>query len=88
MNIELPMCLLNWINLDNIDWDWLGCNQSLGAIQLLEKNPNKIDWWSLSSNPSEGAMNLLEKNPDKIDWQELSWNSSKRCNTVARKKSR
>ncbi len=44
MNIKLPMCLLNWINSDKIEWGWLSMNPSEGAMNLLENNPNKIDW--------------------------------------------
>ncbi len=36
-------------------------NSSEGAMQLLEKNPDKIDWDMLSGNSSKGAMQLLEK---------------------------
>ena len=74
MSLELPMCLLDWINKDNLDWFWLSQNSSYGAIQLLEKNPDKISWNHLSSNPSEGAIQLLEKNPNEIHWCYLSTN--------------
>ena len=42
MNVQLPMCLLDWINPDKITWESLSTNPS--AIQLLEKNQDKIDW--------------------------------------------
>ena len=74
MNVELPMSLLDWINPDKICWEYFSWNSSEGAMQLLEKNPDKIRWWHLSENPS--AMRLLEKNLDKIDWYFLSNNSS------------
>ena len=76
MNVELPMCLIDWIDTNDINWHWLSENNSQGAIQLFKKYPEKIDWDWLSRNPSEGAMRLLEKNPDKINWDWLSRNPS------------
>jgi len=61
MNVKLPMCLWDWINKDKINWDYLSCNLSEGAIRFLEKNQDKINWKHLSGNPSEGAIRLLEK---------------------------
>jgi len=57
MNVNLPMCLLDWINPNKIDWYTLSYNSS--AMHLLEQNPDKICWWALSENPS--AIHLLEK---------------------------
>jgi len=37
-------------NQDNIDWEWLSCNEN--AIHLLEQNQDRIDWDELSGNPS------------------------------------
>ena len=51
MNVELPMSLLDWINPDKICWEYFSWNSSEGAMQLLEKNPDKIRWWHLSENP-------------------------------------
>ena len=83
MNVELPMCLLDWIGSTHIKWEkeYLSLNRSEGAaMQLLEKNPNKIKtWYGLSRNPSESAIQLLEQNQDKIDWYNLSKNPSKRA---------
>ena len=62
--------LLDWIDPEKIDWDYLSENPS--AIHLLEKNQEKIDWQQLSRNPA--AIHLLEKNPKKIDWMFLSRN--------------
>jgi len=59
MNIELPMCLLNWIHPNKINWMYLSGNESEGALQLLEQNPDKIDWEWLSTNQS--AIQLLKK---------------------------
>ena len=62
MNVELPMCLLNWINPDKINWCYLSSNTSEGAMQLLETNLDRINrycWEKLSVNPS--AIQLLEK---------------------------
>ena len=49
-NLELPMCLLDWIDKDNLNWDCLSRN--INAIQLLRENPDKINWYNLSKNPS------------------------------------
>ena len=62
--------LLDWINIDKIDWMHLSRNPA--AIHLLEANPQKIDWYWLSENPA--AIHLLEANPDKIDWYWLATN--------------
>ena len=74
MNVELPMCLIDWIDTDDINWHRLTENNSQGAIQLFKKYPEKINWDWLSRNPSEGAMRLLEKNQDKINWSLLCKN--------------
>ncbi len=37
MNVQLPMCLLDWIHPDKINWSGLSKNPSESAIQLLEK---------------------------------------------------
>jgi hypothetical protein len=68
--VKPKMKLLDWILLDNLDWDWLSENPN--AIQLLEQNMDKIDWDALSENPN--AIHLLEQNMDKIDWVYLSTN--------------
>ena len=70
MNVELPMCLLDWIDKDKIDWRYLSLNPN--AIDLLKANPDKIIWWYLSLNPN--AIDLLKANQDKIDWHCLSQN--------------
>ena len=62
--------LLNWIDIENLDWN--GLSENPAAIHLLEANQNKIDWGWLSQNPS--AIHLLEANPDKINWYSLSKN--------------
>ena len=62
--------LLEWVNIDKIDWRELSINPA--AIHILEQNMDKIDWNSLSRNPA--AIHLLEKNVHKIDWLWLSIN--------------
>ena len=62
--------LLNWINIDNLDWTYLSLNPY--AIHLLADNQDKIDWSQLSLNPT--AIHLLEANPDKINWDCFSRN--------------
>ena len=73
MNVELPICLLDWINNDKIHWYGLSKNPSEGAMQLLEKNQDKIHWQFLSGNYSKHAIQLLEKNQDKIVWFSEPW---------------
>jgi hypothetical protein len=50
MNTELPMCLLDWIDKDKLDWTQLSKN--VNAIQMLKENPLQIDWTHLSKNPN------------------------------------
>ena len=38
------MQLLSWINQTNLNYRSLSLNPSDGALELLEKNPEKIDW--------------------------------------------
>ena len=65
--------LLDWIDKDKIDWDWLSSNPN--AIDLLKDNQDKINWYSLSSNPN--AIKLLkerikyENNLDYNEYKEL-----------------
>ena len=68
--VKPKMELLDWVLLDNLDWEIL--SQNTNAIHLLEKNMDKIDWYELSSNPN--AIHLLEQNMDKINWIVLSRN--------------
>jgi len=72
MNTELPMCLLDWIDKDKLDWSQLSRNPNAEAIALLKENPLKIDWYYLSLNVN--AIALLKENPLKIDWRCLSCN--------------
>ena len=37
-NLELPMCLLDWIDKDKINWSALSSNPNAEAIALLKKN--------------------------------------------------
>ena len=62
--------LINWIDVEKLDWDMLSIN--INAINLLKENPNKINWKYLSMNPS--AIELLKENQDKIYWYNLSSN--------------
>ena len=50
--------LVDWIDIEKLNWDALSFNISDGAIHLLEVNQHKIDWYKLSANPS--AINLLK----------------------------
>jgi hypothetical protein len=68
--VKPKMKLLDWIPLDNLDWDTLSENPN--AIHLLEQNMDKINWTNLSLNPN--AIHLLEQNIDEIDWNMLSRN--------------
>ena len=74
MNTELPMCLLDWIDKDKLNWTQL--SQNPNAIELLKENPLKINWHYLSFNPNAEAIALLKENPLKIDWYHLSQNPS------------
>jgi len=67
--------LIDWINIENLDWDMLSQNKN--AIDLLKAFPDKINWKNLSKNPN--AIELLSKNQDKINWKNLSsnWNAIK-----------
>ena len=71
-NLELPMCLLDWIDKDNLNWDYL--SQNINAIQLLRENPDKISWIRLTQNSSLDAIQLLKENPLQIHWTHLSLN--------------
>jgi len=79
--------LLDWIDKDKIDWDYLSSNSN--AIDLLKKNQDKINWDYLSENPN--AIDLLKNRikyeksltdaqfnqlENKINWQSLSKNQN------------
>ena len=59
MNVELPMCLLDWI--DKYKLEWWGLSLNPNAINLLKANQDKIDWYELSENP-----NIFTYNYDKM----------------------
>ena len=44
------MKLLNWVNIDKINWVYLSRNPN--AMYLLEQNKDNIDWDNLSRNPN------------------------------------
>ena len=48
--------LLEWINIDNLNWDNLSKNPN--AIKLLKENLDKINWNYLSENPN--AIDILK----------------------------
>ena len=62
--------LLDWIQMETLDWSWLSENPN--SLPILEKNLDKVCWTSLSLNPN--AIHLLETNIDKVDWYWLSKN--------------
>ena len=64
------MNLLNWININDLDWSSL--SQNINATQLLQQNQDKIDWDNLSFN--ENAIHLLEQNINRVNWGNLSEN--------------
>ena len=68
--IPPPMKLLDWVDLEKINWTLLSRNPS--AIELFRENPEKINWSYLSSNPT--AIELLRANTEKIIWSCLSSN--------------
>ena len=70
LNFRQIHCLLDWININEIQWTTLCSNPN--AILLLEANKDKINWAILSDNPN--AIHLLEANQDKIHWNWLSLN--------------
>ena len=69
-NLELHMCLRDWIDKDKLNWICLSSN--VNAVALLRENPDEINWTNLSSNSN--AVALLKENPDKIHWTNLSEN--------------
>ena len=77
--------LLDWIDENKLDWEFLSKNPN--SIDLLKERikyekaltdaqfnrlENKINWKSLSENPN--AIDLLKENQDKINWFVLSSN--------------
>jgi hypothetical protein len=70
MNVKLPMCLLDWIDVNKLIWLYLSLNPN--AIDLLTANQDEIYWTHLSLNPN--AIDLLTANQDKIVWHMLSSN--------------
>ena len=58
--IKPPMKLLDWIDIENLDWKLLSNN--INAIDLLEANQDKINWKSLSMNRSDRAIKLFKEN--------------------------
>ena len=51
--------LLNWIPLENLDWDALSENPA--AIHLLKANPDKINWYMLSKNEAAIHLSSIKK---------------------------
>ena len=54
--------LLDWVDENKLNWEYLSLNPSHKAIPLLLKNLDKINWKYLSGNPSPGTIPILEKN--------------------------
>jgi len=44
--------LLDWININDINYKYLSSNPHPAAIELLKANPDKIDWDGFSLNSS------------------------------------
>ena len=57
------MKLLDWINIEKINWDVLSLNPN--AIELLKENKDKINSLSLAINENPNAIELLLENKDK-----------------------
>lgn len=74
--IAVDLMMTYGIHKGLLNRNWLSCNPSKKAIELLKSNPNKIDWCNLSRNPSVAAIDLLKANPNKINWSGLSLNPS------------
>jgi hypothetical protein len=74
MNVELPMCLADWIDSDNLS-SWNVCqNHAEGMMRFLEANPGKIDWESLHHNKSsEWLLRFVENKQDKITTWNYEW---------------
>ena len=69
------MKLLNWIDVNKLDWNGLSKNPNLVYnMQLLGANLRRINWGYLSRNSN--AISILEANPEKINYSELSYNTN------------
>jgi hypothetical protein len=76
--VKPKMILLDWVDIDMLDWDELMNNPN--AHNLIEtavlNNPDVINWNRLCLNPN--AIHILETvlqhDPDKINWYNLSKN--------------
>ena len=60
--------LLDWIDLDKLDWNNLSLNSS--AIELLKDNLDKINWKNLAINENgyfiiKDNINIFDDNNDK-----------------------
>jgi hypothetical protein len=53
--------LRNWINKENLKWDYL--SENTNAIEIIKEKYDKIDWYSLSGNPT--AIDILKDNLEK-----------------------
>ena len=54
--------LIDWVDINKIDWKHLSKNPN--AIELLKENKNKINWSFLSKN--QNALDLLKENQKNI----------------------
>ena len=48
--VKPKMKLLEWIDTDKLDWEYLSSNPN--AMHLLEANLDKNNWMNLSKNPN------------------------------------
>jgi hypothetical protein len=71
--------LLDWIDINKLDYCGLSYNEHDKAIELLEQQQNKIDWEKLSLNENNKAIKLLKQNQDKIDWKNLCFNENNKA---------
>ena len=68
--------LLDWIDINKLDFFGLSLNEHDKAIELLEEYQDKIDWIGFTCNKNDKAIDLFKQNLDKINWGLLSNNNS------------
>lgn len=48
----MKLQMREWIDLENIDWDWLSRNTNPAVMKLFNMNRDKINWKNFSKNPN------------------------------------